>query len=215
MSDLVYFCLLASLIFGSVFVCSLFGRIALKASVVINLSLIAIFAQHTVDIFGFTTNIGSIFYAGVFLAMMIIVQNFGLRKCINAITWGAMSIAVLLLINGYVIGGEAASVVARNAMASISAFLISQYVAMYFYNNRSCGLLDTNCLLRTKFTATCIGQAVDSIIFYPAAFLFIMPLHTVIEITIVGYLFKVALSVIDMPFFYSAARFGKIEKRLT
>jgi uncharacterized integral membrane protein (TIGR00697 family) len=54
--------------------------------------------------------------------------------------------------------------------------------------------------------STLVGQAVDSAIFYPVAFLWIWSTHTVIQVIVFNWFFKVAVEVIFTPLTYFIVR---------
>jgi uncharacterized integral membrane protein (TIGR00697 family) len=57
--------------------------------------------------------------------------------------------------------------------------------------------------------STIVGEAVDSVIFYPLAFLKIWPTHLVIEVMISNYMLKVGWEVLMTPVTYKIVRFLK------
>lgn len=165
---------LSYICFGSVYIASTFGKTALKIAACAGIVGVSYFAQVQIDLFGLATNIGNIFYASTFLAMLMIMHTYGRYEAVKAVSWGYFTIAVIAIVNAYVFSSEMTGTIIRNSFASAFAFGI--------------------------------GQLVDSVIFFPAAFWGVLSGGTLIEFMIVGYVFKVLLSVFDFPFFYLATQ---------
>jgi uncharacterized integral membrane protein (TIGR00697 family) len=96
----------------------------------------------------------------------------------------------------------------RIVAASLIAFLAGEWVnsvvlakMKVFTNGRF--------LWTRTIGSTVAGEAVDSLIFYPLAFLFVWPTHLVVSVMFANYLLKVATEVLLTPFTYRVVAFLK------
>src|SRR5258708_3088851 len=80
------------------------GKEWLYASIVINLILISTFGSKIINIFGFTTNAGNAFYAGVFLATHMLTEHYGKRAGLKAIWMGFWSILFFTILSQLTVG---------------------------------------------------------------------------------------------------------------
>src|ERR1700752_1009665 len=86
------------IVFGFVLLAFLAGRRWLHAAIAINLMFITIFGAKIVPLFGHVTNVGNIFYAGVFLAAQLLVEHHGKNEGKKSTFLGASAVIFLILI---------------------------------------------------------------------------------------------------------------------
>ncbi|MDO8564824.1 MAG: queuosine precursor transporter [bacterium] len=198
---------------------SRFGKEWLYGSITLNLILIGLLGAKTIPLFGVVMNSGNVFYAGVFYATYLLIELHGKHEAIRSMWKSAVYVLLFLLMTHLVISttGTAESRVVDEAMhtlldalprvagASIAAFLIAQFVNinLYAYLRKKTGT--AKLWLRTA-GAVVLGQAVDSIIFFPLAFLGVLASPNLLEITLTGFLAKVLIGFIGIPFLYLSMR---------
>lgn len=178
---------------------------AVLVGAVVNMCLIAVFAQRHLDFFGFSSNIGNVFYAAVFFAFSLAAYHKDeFMEKLHAI-FGTVLIFALM---GQVIQAlpvhnqevaDALSVVTgttiRIATASFLAFYVSNGINYVILN------MNKLALWHRKLIGNFTGQLVDSLIFFPVAFAGVLPAETVFGFTVSGLVIKVFLNAVDTPIF--------------
>src|SRR4051812_16094456 len=76
---------------------SLLGREYLYGSIVANLILVSVLGAKLVTLFGLTTNVGNVFYAAVFVATYILIEEAGPRAGSLAIGIGVAGTALFVV----------------------------------------------------------------------------------------------------------------------
>lgn len=196
----------------------LFGKTGLFALIVFNLLLCNIQVLKTVELFGLTTTLGNILYAGVFLATDMLGELHGKEEAKKGVMLGFatlilatvyMQIALLYtpapddfaqpLLEGIF------GFLPRLAVASMAAYLVSQWHdvwAFHFWRRVTNG----RALWLRNNASTLVSQALDSSIFCVLAFWGVFPTPVLMEIMLTTYLFKVIVALLDTPFLYLARR---------
>ena len=200
------------------------GKEFLYASICANLILIGTAGPKLIAIFGFTTNAGNVFYAAVFFATYLLIEHHDQKPGVRAI-WIGSSAAVLFLIMtqltlnfGSAPEGQAVSeafksifrVTPRVALASISAYIIAQYLNVRLYHIWKQQTEKAFLWLRAGLTVV-IAQMVDSIIFFMVAFLGVVSSEAVIQSLTTGYIIKVAVGFISIPLLYFSYRLKRLD----
>lgn len=195
-----------------------FGRIGLFAVIVFNLLICNLQVLKTVELFGLTTTLGNILYAGVFLATDMLSEFYGKREAQKGVLLGFVT---LVLMTGYMqIALHFTPAVddfaqphleaifgflPRVAVASMMAYLASQMHdvwAFHFWKKKTDGKM----LWLRNNASTLVSQLIDSSIFCLIAFYGVFPTAVLIEILATTVLFKAIVSVLDTPFIYLAKR---------
>ncbi len=188
----------------------------LGAGVFSNMAMIALFAPYLINVMGITTNLGTVFYAGVVASQCIVIERFGPFVARDALSmtyirlitvFAACTIIGLLpILPGNEDFALAAKTVSRFqvmiVMASFAAFALSQLVLIMSYPR-----------LRTAFGplgAMLLGmvacQAIDSPVFYTVAF----PKDPqILHFIIGGFLAKVAFGFVLAPVVWGAVLYSK------
>ncbi len=216
MSNEVIFIITFLIVFGFIRYSFFQGRRWLHASIVINLLLISVFGAKLVSVFGFTTNIGNIFYAAVFFAGQLLVEHFGREEGKRSIWLGFWSVAFFVLMGQltlhYVPIPEAQQVsdaiatlfsfVPRVAFASLFAYLFAQSVNILLYGYLR---MDRRSKIwKRSLLSSAAGQAVDSIVFFTIAFYGTVSTEVFWQTLLVGFAVKFALGALSVPFMYSS-----------
>ncbi|MEK9172955.1 MAG: queuosine precursor transporter [Patescibacteria group bacterium] len=185
--------------------------------------MVAVFGGKLVSIFGFTSNVGNIFYAVVFLGVQLTLEYYGRKDAIRSVWVSFFAVSFFVLMGQVVLGFQTEAVsgelsgalgvifefVPRIMIASLTAFALSQYVNIYVYNfvRRKTG--ERRLWLRS-LTAVFGGQLVDSLLFFSIAFWGLMPISTIAEIMMVGFVIKVAIGVMALPFLHMSRLYAPV-----
>jgi queuosine precursor transporter len=96
----------------------------------------------------------------------------------------------------------------RVAMASLIAYLVGEFMNSYVLAKMKVWSEGQHLWMRT-IGSTIIGEAIDSVIFYPVAFLGIWSDALVMEVMISNYIIKVIWEILMTPFTYKLVGFLK------
>lgn len=183
----------------------------LRGLALIQMVLIALFAPKLFEVGGFTSNVGSIFYATVFACQCATVRRFGLDAATKNIRYIAALMVVFYALAGIVgtmpMTAEDAAFAAAvdqiaatsplDASASLVAFVAGQVVLV--------GILHKFPGWRGTALGVAAAQAVDSALFYPAVF-HAMPMRDLTQIAVDGYAAKLACAAVLVPAYVFYAR---------
>lgn len=206
-----FFLLILTAIFECLFVFSnsLRGNVGIMVGIVANLVMIPIVGSRLIDVFGYTTNAGNIFYAAVFLGFQQLLERNEESPIIYvfisliSVSFIAMMTYLTMQVPVSVYNTQAEPVFVnsenRIALASAIAYLLSATTMIWVY--RYLQVKRASLWLRAVGTQIA-AQALDSIVFFTIAFVGIVTYSTVLEITLAGYLIKVIFSVISLPVLY-------------
>jgi uncharacterized integral membrane protein (TIGR00697 family) len=204
-----------------VFAAFLCGRPWLEACIIVNLLLISLLGQKIVPMWGFATNVGNVFYASVFFAVYLILEN-GTSEEARRVIWIAtfsiiafIALMQLALLTSSTpetsdVSGMMNTLFAlapRTALASVLAFIISQYLNLFLYTHWSESIAGVHWWLRIACIIA-LAQFVDSAIFFSLAFQGVVEHSIVIESLIGGYVIKVAIGLLSIPLLFVSHRFA-------
>ncbi|UZP68416.1 queuosine precursor transporter [Desulfovibrio mangrovi] len=205
----------------------LFGKSGLFGLIVFNLLLCNIQVLKTVEIFGMTTTLGNILYAGVFLATDILGEFHGKQEAKKGVLLGFVTLLMATLYMQVALKFIPAhndfaqpllegifGFLPRLAFASMAAYLISQLHDVWAYHF---WMRTTNgrALWLRNNASTLVSQLLDSTIFCLLAFWGEYPTEILIEITVTTYIFKSIVALMDTPFIYLAGRIRPQEAECT
>lgn len=186
------------------------GFYRLRTLIVSNMVLITLFAPKLISMFGYTTNLGVIFYATAMLAQMMIIHMYGREAAlytIRMVLFALLSVVSLMFVSSLlpvVSGNEEFSMAMKGVLqfppqtlfASFFAFVIAQYAIVSCLEKRCSSSIAT--ILKYLGVAVC-AQAIDSSIFFPLAFGTIMDMHDIWEMVYTGFIAKVAIMAVIGP----------------
>ena len=194
------------------------GRGWLTGTIIVNLILISILGAKIVTVFGFITNIGNPLYACVFLAIQLFVERYGEEKSFKII-WSGVSLVIFFVLMSQLILryeglpqsapiNEAANslfaLVPRIMVASLLAYAVSQYANILVYCRIKEQINKKNLLWLSSVGANVVGQFIDSCLFFTTAFFGILPTATLVSVILLGWMVKVLVGVLTIPFLYLA-----------
>lgn len=193
------------------------GRIGLFLWVPIATIVANIQVVKMVNLFGLDATLGNIVYASSFLVTDILSENYGREHAKKAIFFGFFSmISFTLLMNLALLFTPTADDFANDAMrtiftlmpriavASLAAYLASQFHDIYAYQFWKKRLPATKYLWLRNNLSTMVSQAIDTIVFVLIAFWGLFPDNVFIEIALTTYILKWLVALFDTPFIYIA-----------
>ncbi len=214
MHNEIYLLVLAILDIIFVFVAARMGSARLFGSVALNLILISIFGAKFVSILGYTTNVGNIFYACVFLATYFILERQSKKEAINTI-WFGLVVTTFFIFFSQIVANfinpnslDAIDVAMKTlfsfsirvAIASALAYIFAQYIniCMFVWIRDKTG---DKFLWLQVLGATIVGQLIDSCLFFTIAFLD-MSGALLLQAIITGWIVKIGVIVLAIPALY-------------
>ncbi|WP_340113690.1 queuosine precursor transporter [Maribellus mangrovi] len=209
----------------------LFGKWGLIMWIPISVIVANIQVIQTVKLFGLAATLGNIVYATSFLVTDILSENYGKQEAKKAVWIGFFSlISMTFLMNLALefiplagddfapVAHEATSTIfslmPRIAIASLSAYLLSQrhdVWAYHFWRKRFSK--DNQIWLRNNLS-TMVSQLIDSVVFVLIAFWGVYEGLVLFEIFLTTYILKWVVAAADTPFVYWARGIHKKNKFL-
>ncbi len=214
MSNELIFLLIIVLDILFVFICSRRNLEWLLGSILVNLLLIGIFGVKLIEVFGFTTNIGNVFYASAFFATHFLLEKYGRTIAIRTIWDGVMFIAFFNIMSqlathfiGLPVSTEVNTAISnlfafsiRIVLASIVGFIFAQYININIYewlSNRT----KRKSVWLCSLGAISVSQLADSMLFFSIAF-FDLAGPILLQMILIGWVIKVSVGIIGIPFLY-------------
>jgi len=191
------------------------GKEWVFVTIVVNIVLTTTFAGKLIPLFGLTTTAAGPFYAAIFIATDILTEHHGKRVGYRSVWMGFSSLVLFVSLGQLILqlpsiedtlalsnGLQSVFAAApRIAFSSLLAYVIAQNTDIWIYHWIHDRTGQRWLWLRNN-VSTWISQLLDSLIFFFVAFVGIIPFGTLVEITLIGYLVKLGVSVIDTPFIY-------------
>lgn len=209
--------LLLTAIFSVTFVLASWrlGKERIYSAIIVFLILIAAVGGKIVEFFGFATNTGNVFYASIFLATYFLIERYGTREGIRSIWIGVIAVfffSLLARLTSALMGSEATteldsalsiafSPLLRLTFASLLAYAISQTLNVYLYIYLKERFRGAYLWIRANAT-NAAAQLVDSIVFFLVAFAGVVPLSSVGEVLVIGFVMKVVFMMLAAPLLY-------------
>ena len=178
-------------------------------------------AAKPAQLWGFTFGAGILFFPLSYLLGDILTEVYGYaraRRCV----WAGFGAVVFLAFMSWVVvslppapgwDGQAAyesvfGQVPRIVLASVAAFWAGEFVNAFVMAKMKIWTNGTKLWTRT-IGSTVFGQAVDSLIFYPLAFLGVWNTATVVQVLATNWALKVAWEIVLTPVTYAVVGFLK------
>ncbi len=216
----IYWALLLLLNFGAIlFIYRLFGKTGLYAWTPIAVIIANIQVLKTIELFGMVATLGNIVYATSFLATDILSENHGVKDARKAVAIGFFSLIVMTVLMNVALlftphssdfANESLStlfsIMPRIAVASLTAYLISQFHDIKAYHFWKQKFPATRHIWLRNNASTMISQLLDSLIFSFIAFYGLFSFDVFLEILITTYLLKWLVAALDTPMIYLAKK---------
>ena len=204
----------AAVTVSMVFVAARLGTKWLFGIVGLNLILINIFGSKLIEVFGFVTNAGNIFYACAFLATHFLLERRDVRYARQTILFGVGTVIAFVALSQLAVAllgapsGEGTqnalqtvfSFSPRIAIASMLAYIFAQHVNISLYAWLKVKTKDRWLWVESN-GANIIAQLVDSSLFFTIAFLD-LPGDTLLQAIVVGWVIKSFVVMLGVPFLY-------------
>lgn len=218
MSNEVLWIIMLLVNFGAILlIYRLYGKTGLFVWIPIATILANIQVIKVIHLFGFQATLGNIMYATTFLATDILSENHGKKEAAQAVFIGFFSLIVMTVIMNLVILFEPApddfaqdslktifSLMPRLALASLTAFTISQFHDVWSFHAWKKRLPATRHLWIRNNASTMVSQLIDTAVFMSIAFIGVFPWHVLMELFWTTYLLKFVVAVLDTPVLYLA-----------
>lgn len=185
----------------------------------------AIGASKVATLFGFTLSAGVLFFPVSYIFGDILTEVYGYARTRRVVWAGFAAMAFMTLVSWLVIAlppaadwpHQAAFETVfggtwRIAIASLIAYFAGEFTNSYILAKMKIATRGRFLWVRT-IGSTAIGQAIDSLIFYPLAFAGIWSEPLLMQVMIGNYLFKVLWEVFATPFTYTIVNFLKRTER--
>jgi len=178
-------------------------------------------AAKIVTLWGFTFGAGILFFPLSYIFGDILTEVYGFARARKVVWAGFGALAFASLMSWVVVKlppaagwpnqevyEKAFGATGRIAMSSMLAFWAGEFTNSYVLAKMK--LRTNGKLLWTRtIGSTIAGEAVDSLIFYPLAFMFVWSWSQIIEVLIANYLLKCAWEMVNTPIVYKVVGFLK------
>ncbi|MCI8345117.1 MAG: queuosine precursor transporter [Clostridia bacterium] len=204
---------------GIIIAYKVFKKTGLFVWVAISTIIANIEATKCIDMFGISVTLGNVVYSTVFLATDILSEIYGGQEARKAVKIGFFSMLIFTLLtqidllfipNEQDIVNDSMhtifSFMPRFCFASVVTYVVSNTLDTYLYDIIKNKLPEDKFLWVRNNGSTMISQLIDSILFTLIAFVGIYSWKVIINLTIVTYLVKLVVAVLDTPFIYIAKR---------
>ena len=204
---------------GIIIAYKVFKKTGLFVWVAISTIIANIEATKCIEMFGISVTLGNVVYSTVFLATDILSEIYGGQEARKAVKIGFFSMLIFTLLtqidllfipNEQDIVNDSMhtifSFMPRFCFASVVTYVVSNTLDTYLYDIIKNKLPEDKFLWVRNNGSTMISQLIDSILFTLIAFVGIYSWKVIINLTIVTYLVKLVVAVLDTPFIYIAKR---------
>jgi hypothetical protein len=202
----------------------LFGKMGLYTAIILDVMLCNLQGPKLTTVFGLTTSLGMILYAGIYFATDLLSERYGKREATRAVFIGfavnvlvVVMMSVNLLFQPTTAGGPTTDLATRAHEAltflfgftprlvfgSMVAYLVSQTHDVWLFHLLKDLTRDRHLWLRNNLS-TIVSQAIDTAIYSAIVWWSIFDLRTAVELAGAKYLFKVIIALMDTPFIYWA-----------
>ncbi len=203
----------------------LFGKSGLYMSIVTSIIVCNIQVLKLVELFGLEATLGNILYAGIFFATDLLSEVYGKKAARRGVWLGfaALIAAAVYMQIALLFAPSPAdtiqpalervfSLLPRVALASVTAYLLSQFHDIWAFNLWRRITSGRHLWLRNN-ASTMVSQLIDSSVFCLVAFAGVFPIPVLFEIVLTTYLFKVIVAACDTPFIYLGRRLSRFRGR--
>lgn len=195
-----------------------FGRAGLLAMIVFNLIVCNLQVLKTVELFGLTTTLGNILYAGIFLSTDMLSEFYGKKEAQEGVKLGFIALVLCTLYMNIALFFIPANddfaqphlqaifgFMPRVAIASLLAYCISQWHDVWSFHFIKKHTGESKLWLRNNLS-TSISQFLDTLIFCTVAFYGVFPWTVWLNILFSTYIIKLLVAFLDTPFLYLAKK---------
>lgn len=216
-----------NIVLGIISIILCFGTIVLldkffkKEGLYIWISIATIIANilvcKTINVLGFTSSLGNIMFASVFLATDIMTEKYGSEHSKKAILLGMISaiifvvstqISLLYIPDSTDLAQESMKTLfginLRTSIASLSMYFLSNILGIWIFEKLKNKI--PNKLWIRNNVSTIIANCSENYCFAFIAFLGILDIPTILSIATVGSILEIIIAICDTPFLYIATK---------
>ena len=178
-------------------------------------------AAKVATVWGFTFGAGVLFFPISYIFNDVLTEVYGYARA-RKVVWAGFGAIVFASFMSWVIvtlppamgwnDQQAYETVfgqtPRIVFASLSAFFVGEFANSYVLAKMKLRTNGRHLWMRT-IGSTIVGEAVDSMVFYPAAFLGVWDYHLVLQVMISNYTIKCAWEALVTPVTYKVVNFLK------
>ncbi len=197
----------------------LFGKYGLFTWIAMGTILANIQVVKMVELFGLTATLGNIMFGTLFLATDALNEKYGIKDARRSVFIGfftLISMVIIMQVALQFIEADDGTVqhaletifglMPRIALASLTAYLISQLLDVYLFQKIKEAFPSDKLLFVRNLGSTMISQLIDSLIFVPIAFIGIVSATDLWQIIFTTYIIKLLVAALDTPFIYLMKR---------
>lgn len=215
MNELLFFLTVLINFIGILLSYRLFKKTGLLIWVAMSTIIANIEATKCVDMFGLSLTLGNVVYSTVFLATDILSEIYGGKEARKAVLIGFFSMIMFTILTQVdLMFIPNAEDIVHESMTTLFGFMprfcLASLVTYFISNNLDTYLYD---FIRTKFPddkylwlrnngSTMVSQFVDSVLFTIIAFVGVYSWKVIINLSLVTYIIKFAVAILDTPFLY-------------
>lgn len=171
----------------------------------------------TINVLGFTSSLGNIIFASVFLATDIMTEKYGSEHSKKAILLGMIS-AIIFVVSTQIsllyipatqdIAQESMKTLfginLRTSIASLSMYFLSNILGIWIFEKIK-NRIPNKLWLRNN-VSTIIANCSENYCFAFIAFVGILDIPTILSIATVGSILEIVIAICDTPFLYIATK---------
>ncbi|MDA3932497.1 MAG: queuosine precursor transporter [Tenericutes bacterium] len=200
-----------------------FGRMGIYLWIVLATILANIQVLSVVDLFGIEASLGNILYGTIFLGTDVLNEIYSKKEAKKAVIIGFSVMFMTVIIMQIAIQfkpnpndwampyiKELFGFLPIVFLASMSAFIVSQFVDIYVFSKIKEKLPSTKFLWLRNNGSTLISQLIDTIIFVPIAFYY-KDINGIFVLILTTYFIKLIVALLDTPVIYIAKKIKPIE----
>ena len=211
-NEIIFFLILVvNLLF--IYIAKRVGKDVLFSVFILNIFLATMFAPSVINFFGTFVSLSVLFYAPLFVIVEIVNENYGRKESFKLFHIGFATIFCFFVLSSLGIyfinhSEETADIaISLNTIFSTSVqVFVGSLVAYYLGQNVNIHVYEflkkrSPLWLRHNVT-NFLAQGVDSVIFYPIAFIGLLSVETLIIVTLTGWIFKSLIASAMTPLAY-------------
>lgn len=195
----------------------IFGKMGLFVWISIATIIANIEETKCIDMFGLSLTLGNVIYSTIFLATDILSEIYGGKEARKAVKVGFLSmllftiltqIDLLFVPNSQDLVNDAMNTIfgfmPRFCFASLLTYMISNTLDTYLYEFIKNKFPEDKFLWVRNNGSTMLSQLIDSFLFTIIAFVGIYSWEVIINLSIITYIIKFIVAILDTPFIYIA-----------
>lgn len=219
MNEILFFITVVVNFIGILLSYKLFKKTGLFIWIAISTIIANIEATKCVDIFGLSLTLGNVVYSTIFLATDILSELYSGKEARKGVFIGFFSMLIFTIVtqidllfipNSEDLVHESMTILfgfmPRLCLGSLTSYLISNTLDTYLYDWIRKRFPSDKMLWLRNNGSTMISQFLDSILFTVIAFVGIYSWKVVVTLSLLTYVVKFIVALLDTPFLYLAKK---------